>query len=365
MNNKKSVYRRVVVDLTAVAMNYRQLSERISPAECGAVVKADAYGLGVIEIARTLLNEGCSRFFVATAEEAIKLISVVANANVYVLEGLDEWQAEQCSKLRIWPVLNTLDQAQNWAQASSKRDEHHCCIHVDTGMNRLGMSEGEFLALCGDKKLLKRLNVDFVMTHLACSDDKNHPQNREQLKQFGRLRELLPGIKTSVVSSTGVFLDKPYHGEIARPGICLYGANPQSQDKFRMQETVQLQGRIIQIRNVTRDCAVGYGATATVTKGARLATVAMGYADGYHRSLSGKAFAMVASHRVPLVGRVSMDYLVLDVSEVPVELVNPGDWATLLGGGIDIDELAALAGTISYELLTGIGRRVIREYRRT
>ena len=356
--------RRVVIDLSALAQNFRQLSKRIAPAECGAVVKANAYGLGAVEVAQALAVESCKRFFVATADEAFELSAALPDLDVYVMEGLSACEIKEVGQRSIWPVLNTLEQVELWASAIDYDSTRRCCLHLDSGMNRLGMGESELSVVCADERVLDKLNIDFVMTHLACSDEANHPQNDTQLAIFDRLRRQLPSHRSSIVCSAGVFLSKQFYGDLARPGIALFGGNLHSDSNVKMKEVVKLQGRVLQIRLVERDGAVGYGATTQVKKGARLATIAMGYADGYHRSLGGKASAMIGTHQVPLIGRVSMDYVVLDVSTLAESEITVGDWATLIGGGIDIDILATQAGTISYELLTGLGRRVTRRYLR-
>ncbi|MDX1508181.1 MAG: alanine racemase [Woeseiaceae bacterium] len=351
--------RRVLIDLDALRDNYRVLQERAAPAECGAVVKSDAYGLGAIECSRALYAAGCRKFFVATLEEAVPLRDEFADIELYALEGLEPERRAEFVAARIWPVLNSLEQVRAWAGAG---DDAHCLVHIDSGMNRLGMTRAEVEALAADRDLLGALTVDYVITHLGCSDEPAHEQNVRQLERFDELRALLPPHKTSIASSPGVFLASEHHGDLARPGISLYGGRPDVGPGNPMREVAKVQGRIVQIREVEDDAYVGYGATEAVAAGSKLATIAFGYADGYPRSLSSKGRVRIGDYVAKVIGRVSMDVTVVDISDAREGSISVGDWATLIGDGIDLDDVAEAAGTISYELLNRIGRRVERVY---
>jgi len=343
----------VRIDLDALARNYRLLRERAAPAECGAVVKADAYGLGVERVARRL-REGCRRLFVATLAEARELRSVARDATIYVFEGAVEGGADLLAALGARPVLSSLEQLERW------RGRGPAALHLDTGMNRLGLGAADVAKVAARRELLAGLEL--VMTHLACADTPEHPLNREQLERFARLRRLLPPLPTSIGNSAGALLDAAHRGDVVRPGIALYGGNPFSERANAMQSVVTLTAPILQLREIGEPQPVGYGATYVASPPARLAIVGAGYADGYPRNLGNRAAAAVAGQRVPLVGRVSMDLLAVDVAALPREAVRVGDSVELIGPTVGLDEIATAAGTIGYEILTGLGRRPVREY---
>ena len=354
--------RRVLVDLEAVAANFRLLAARVQPAVCGAVVKTDAYGLGADRVGRALLDAGCRHFFVATVDEGLALRTVVDDAEIYLLEGPVEGVCDTMRLQRLWPVLNSAADARLWSHAADRNA--HAIVHIDTGMNRLGMDAGDITELIDDPAVLASFSVDYVMTQLACADEPDRDHNALQLARFDALRAQLPGVATSIANSPGVFAGKAFHGDLVRAGIALYGGNPQPGSANPMREVARVEGRVLQLRTLSSADSVGYGASARVGAGSRLATVAYGYGDGYPRSLGNAGSARVGSRTVPVIGRISMDYLTLDVTAVPEDEIAVGDWVTLIGGGLDLDAVAATAGTIGYELLTAIGSRVERIYLR-
>jgi alanine racemase len=342
------------IDLDALARNFRQLKSRAAPAECAAVVKADAYGLGLERVARRLLREGCRRLFVATLAEARELRAIATDADIYVFEGALDGGVDALVELNARPVLNTLAQVERW------RGHGRAALHVDTGMNRLGLSAAEVAVLVERRELLAGL--DLVMTHLACADEPSHPLNREQLRRFELLRAQLPPTPTSIGNSAGTLIDAAYRGDIVRPGIALYGGNPFSDRPNPMACVATLTAPILQLRDIERPETVGYGATYVASPPARLAVLGVGYADGYPRSLGNCGVAAVRGRRVPVVGRVSMDLMCVDVGALPRDDVRVGDVVELIGPTVGIDEVAAAAGTISYEVLTSLGRRPARDY---
>jgi alanine racemase len=344
------------IDLDALAHNYRLLRERAAPAECAAVVKADAYGLGVERVVRRLLREGCKRFFVATAAEARHVRAVTREAEVAVFEGALASTVLTLVELNARPVLNSMEQIERW------RGRGRALLHVDTGMNRLGLSSGEVGALAVRKDVLADLDLAFVMTHLACADEPEHPLNAEQLERFDRMRRQLPAARTSIGNSAGALLGAPYCGDLVRPGIALYGGNPFAERENPMEPVVVLTAPILQIREIGEPQPVGYGATYVASPPARIAVVGIGYADGYPRNLGNTGTAAVRGRRVPVVGRVSMDLISVDIGALPRSEVRVGDSVELIGPTVGVDEVAAAAGTISYEILTGLGRRLVREY---
>ncbi len=351
----------LVVDLDALARNYRRLANASRPAECAAVVKADAYGLGMGPVAKRLRSEGCRQFFVATAAEGVELRQQLPDATIHVLDGALSDTVELLVRSDLCPVLNSLQQLELWQPLARP-----ALLHVDTGMSRLGMCMDEVDVLRRDPSRLRGLRIDCLMTHLACADQPEHPLNREQLDRFARLRELLPGVPVSIGNSAGLFAAGDSRGDLVRPGIALYGGNPfvdHGDLPVTLDAVVNLRGRILQLREVVAPVTVGYGATHQAMPPARLAVVGVGYADGYRRSLGNRAHACVAGMRVPVVGRVSMDYLCVDVTALPAGAVHCGDHVDLIGNGVSLEELAQAAGTINYEILTGLGHRLQRVYK--
>ena len=342
------------VDLDALARNFGALRARAEPGECAAVVKANAYGLGVERVARRLEREGCRKFFVATFAEARELRGVLAGAEIYVFEGAVDGAVAALAELEVRPVLNTLEQVERW------QGRGPAALHLDSGMNRLGLGGADVAALVQRRELTAGLAL--VMTHLACADEPEHPQNREQLERFERLRARLPAAPTSIGNSAGTLLGGPLRGDVVRPGIALYGGNPFSERPNPMEAVVTLTAPILQLRDLDEPQPVGYGATYVASPPARLAVVGLGYADGYPRNLGNLGIAAVKGRRVPVVGRVSMDLVCVDVGALQRDAVRVGDRVELIGPTVGLDEVAAAAGTISYEILTGLGSRITREY---
>jgi alanine racemase len=344
------------IDLDALARNFRLLRDRAAPAECSAVVKANAYGLGVQRVVRRLLREGCERFFVATVAEAREVRALAPSAEIGVFEGARASTVADLAELGARPVLNSLEQAELW------RGRGRALLHIDTGMNRLGFSAGDVVALAIRKDVLADLAIDFVMTHLACADEPDHPLNADQLVVFDRLRRQLPSAPTSIGNSAGTLLGDAYRGDLVRPGIALYGGNPFNDRPNPMECVATLTAPVLQLRDIGEPQTVGYGATYLAAPPARLAVVGIGYADGYPRSLGNAGTVAINGRRVPVVGRVSMDLICVDVSALSRDHVRIGDLVELIGPTVGVDEVAAAAGTISYEILTGLGNRPARLY---
>ena len=356
----------LTIDLDAIVRNYRMLGERVAPAGCAAVVKADAYGLGAERVAPALAAAGCARFFVADLNEGLGLRKLLPDADIAVFYGPAKGEVELFAHAELCPVLNEPDQIERWRQAGGETALPPAWLHVDTGMNRLGLSASETARLVEEPDRLKGIALAGMISHLACADDPDHPMNAEQKTRFRAAHELLSTaigpLETSFANSSGIFLGVDYHGDLARPGAALYGVNPTPNLSNSMEQVFQLQGKIVQLREIDRDGTVGYGATRRVTRGERIATVAVGYADGYLRSLSDRAAGFIGPTRIPLVGRVSMDLLSFDVSALPPADAAPGTLVTLIGAEHPVDNLAAEAGTIGYEILTALGARYARRY---
>jgi len=346
---------RLTVDLDALAANWRALARRAAPAECAGVVKADAYGLGMAPVARALAGAGCRRFFVAHPEEGAALRQVLAGAEIYVLHGLRPGAAAAYLALGLLPVLSEAGELEAWrAHARTLGRPLPAALQLDSGMTRLGLDPATAL------DDLAGVEVRLLMSHLACADERENPANERQRAAFAAAAVRLPGVPRSLAASSGIFLGDGYLFELVRPGIAVYGGNPTPGAANPMRPAVRLEARILQVHDIAAACAVGYGATFTAPAGSRIATVAAGYADGILRRQGGRGRATVADREVPVVGRVSMDLLALDVSGLPE--VRPGDMAVLLSERVTIDDMAAAADTVGYEILTRLGRRAARVY---
>lgn len=366
---------RMTVDLDALAANWRLLAERSGKAETAAMLKADAYGLGADHVADALAVAGCATFFVATVEEGIRLRRAVPGCDIFVIGGVSDMHAAAaCAESRLVPVLNTMDEIANWAGYWRKRGSRRpCAIHVDTGMNRLGLPVDEALAFAVENDRSHAVTPILLMSHLACADETEHAMNRRQLESFQRLCAVFQGIDSSLSNSAGIFLGPDYHFDLTRPGISIYGGAAQIGRDNPMRPVVTVEARIAQIRHAKAGETVSYGATVTLQRNTRIAVVAAGYADGYHRAGSGHGVALreartagghgiIGGHKVPVLGRVTMDLTMFDVTDMPEDDVRVGDWMELLGANIGVDEVAAAAGTVSYEVLTSLGNRYYRRY---
>lgn len=354
----------LTVDLAALAGNWRLLAARSGSAECAAVVKSDAYGIGVTQAAPALAAAGCGTFFIATAEEGAELRGILGPVpNILAFNGPMEGTAADLLAHSIVPVLNDLGQIGVWTGAARSAGLRlAAALHVDTGMNRLGLPPEEVAVLGSEPERLDGIEVVLVMSHLACAEQPDNPKNEDQLLSFLRLKGALAAAPASLANSSGIFLGAQTHFEMVRPGAALYGVNPTPLKANPMAEVVHLQGKILQVRQIDSPQSVGYGAAFLADSPRRIATVALGYADGYFRSLGGRGAGMLGGTRVPLAGRVSMDLLTLDVTDAPPEQAKPGSWISLIGGGIPLDEVASAAGTIGYEILTALGPRYRRVY---
>lgn len=354
------------IDRRAIVQNYKTLCERAPRAKIAAVVKANAYGLGMAQIAPKLYEEGCRLFIVANEDEAFSLREVLPDlaTPIWVLCGFDEKTQGDASRLNIIPVLNSLpdiEKAVEWSRHASRKVS--ACIHIDTGMNRLGLSSREVEALKNSRKgLLEGIDVQSWISHFVCSEDFDSELTTVQRGRFLSALEGLPEAPKSLCNSSGLFWGADYHFDIARPGIALYGGNPTPGRPNPMANVVELFAPIVQIHEAAEGETVGYNATYRCDKATRIATIPVGYADGYHRTLSNKGFAIVAGRKVPVIGRISMDLITLDVSDVPEQQVSVGDKAILIGHGLPVDEVSQHGGTISYEMLTSLGSRFDRIY---
>lgn len=368
MTERRAAGAILTIDLDALAANWRLLADRLAPTgtECAGVVKADGYGLGVAPVARTLHAAGCRTFYVAQIAEGATLRAALAQrqADIYVLGGLFAGCSDLLAAHRLAPVLSTPEQVAEWRTlpAEQRKAMPRPALHLDTGMRRLGLTVAEAEALLADAQALADIDPALLVTHFACSDEPGHPLNDEQTAIYGRLRALAPRVPASYSNSSGIFLGDVPQFEQARPGVALYGVNPTPGRPNPMRTVVRLEAPILQVRRIDAAESVGYGATHCLAAGSRAATVGVGYADGFPRSLSNRGYGVLGGVRVPIVGRVSMDLTVFDVTHVPAGEARPGAMIELIGPNMPLDEVAAHADTIGYELLTQLGRRYHRVY---
>ena len=358
----------LTVDLDAIVANWRKLEKTAGPAECAGVIKADAYGCGAEPVARALAAAGCKIFFVATLDEARVVRAAVPQAAIYVLNGFFQNCGEAYAKIDVRPVIGDLNELAEWDVFCRRSGwTGGAAIHIDTGMNRLG------LTLTEAQGIVPRINagdhgITLVMSHLACAETLNHPLNGKQVATFREIASLYSGVPASLANSSGIFLGSQFQFDLVRPGAALYGVNPTPEADNPMQPVVDLKARIVQTRNVERGEGVGYGGTWTARRPTRLAIVSAGYADGYFRAASSNdgtrgAEVVVAGKRCPIAGRVSMDLIAIDVTDLPNTAARRGHMVTLIGEGITVDELAHYFGTIGYEVLTSLSRRYARIYK--
>ncbi len=341
----------LTIDLNVIRDNYARLCAELGGTPCSVVVKADAYGLGVEPVSQALWEEGARTFFVAQIEEGIELRQILPDADIHILVGCLPGAEEIFAQYNLVPVLNTLEQIKRW------NNRGPCDLQIDTGMTRLGVPLTQL------EEILQHLDVhliDVLMSHLACADDKDHPLTQAQIDAFSTVKLAFPHKRASLANSAGIFFSEEAHFDLGRPGCALYGINPTPHQENPMGNPVRLQGKIVQIHEIDTQMSVGYGATYKLRPGQKLATVALGYADGYLRSLSSKGLVYIGDIAVPVVGRVSMDVISIDVSGVEVE---EGQLVDVIGPHNPPDRIAEAAGTIGYEVLTNLGGRYLNVYK--
>tara|TARA_A100001037_G_scaffold299904_1_gene326445 strand:+ start:392 stop:1534 length:1143 start_codon:yes stop_codon:yes gene_type:complete len=361
----------LIVDLDAIADNFRLIRDRCPSARVGASVKANAYGLGVGPVTRTLAAAGCESFFVATLAEGVYLRKIGCDAEIIVLNGPEPGTGSIFRDARLTATLNSLAQIQTWA-AEATLGHTPAWLHVDTGMNRLGLGADDVDAILAAPERISSLAIVGILSHLACADHPGHPMNAAQRTAFDavrdRLEPLTGPVAASLANSPGVFLGPDFHYGLVRPGAALYGIRPLMDGPNPMNQVIDIYTKILQLRNVDTPMTVGYGAAHQVTSPRRIATLAAGYADGYPRAATARMegnsmCAFIDGQAAPLVGRVSMDLITIDVTEIPVELCQPGQIVELMGPHVQVDEVADVSGTIAYEVLSRLGARLHVDYR--
>ncbi len=352
------------INLTKIKNNFlkmKSMTQNGTSVSC--VVKANAYGLGMKQAATALYQAGCRDFCVAYLEEGTKLREYVSESNIYVFNGIQKDGLEEAHRQNLIPVLNDLYQIELWNSYASKINKTlPAIIHVDTGMGRLGLTESNVYRVSDNQDFTSYLDIKYIMSHLACADDPAHPANMQQLNMLKQYSSLFPDIKLSFANSAGIMLGSQYHFDMVRPGCSLYGINPIPSLATPVEQVAKLMAEVVQIRNIEKDQGISYSSKHTAKKGDKVATLLCGYADGYLRSLTGKAFAYFDGMRLPVIGTVTMDLIMIDISKVPESKLQSMNYVELLGDNITVDELAKSAGTIGYEVLTSLGNRFKREY---
>lgn len=352
----------LTIDLGAIRQNYRRLKARLGGARCAGVVKADGYGLGAAQVAAALAREGCDIFFVALLSEGIALRrSLGPVPAIHVLNGIAPGAEAEAAAAGLAAVINSVEQLVAWRTAARRTGRKlPAAIQVDSGMSRLGMAAVEVAVVAGDPQAFEGIDVTLAMSHLACADEPAHPANERQRLEFERLRKMLPKAPASLANSSGIFLGSRFHYDLARPGAALYGINPTPAEPNPLLPVVRLQAKVVQTRILEAGAGVGYGHTFHTPAPLAAATISFGYADGWHRRAASAAW--FEGVRLPFLGRVSMDSIILDISALPPGRLKAGDLVELIGPSQTVDQAAGHAGTIGYEILTSLGHRFHRRY---
>lgn len=363
---------RLTVDLGALADNWREMARRSGSARTAAVVKADAYGLGLEDCGATLYEAGVRDFFVAVVQEGVTLRAYAPDARIFVLSGIWPGQERMFFENDLVPVIASEEQLAFWMGVIAEYGDYPCALQVDTGFNRLGLPMQDALALAEDVSRPASFSPVLVLSHLHSGDTPSAASNKAQLESFRQVSAAFEGIESSLSASAGIFLGPEYHFDLTRPGIALYGGEAVNGMK-PLRPVATAEARVVQIRDAWAGGTVSYGATHQLERASRLAIASVGYADGYLRSLSGSGiplrtggiaggFGFIAGHRVPVIGRITMDLTIFDVTDVPDGAVRSGDYIELFGPNMPVDEVARAAGTIGYEMLTSLGLRHERRY---
>jgi alanine racemase len=337
------------IDTKAIAHNYRILKQQLPYSICGGVLKADAYGFGINAVAPVLMGEGCQHFFVAHIDEGIFLRNLLKEPIIYVLSGLLPNTEKYFIEHSLTPILNDVEMVRNWTTEAQRQNKKlPCALHVDTGMRRNGFDRVDLNRLFKSPELLDAFNIHFIMSHLVSSHTPHDPLNDQQKELFNAIRQQLPQTKASLADTGGIYLDPAFHYDVIRTGKGLFGLYAPPKDHPPLQSCLRFLGRILQVRTAYKGESVGYGATHTLTRNSKLATIGVGFADGYDLRLSNNAFAAFQQLKAPIIGRISMDYTVVDVTDIPESLCYVGGWAELVNQDITLDTLAHSTGIRGY-----------------
>ena len=350
----------LTISLDAISANYKRIQHQTS-AVVAATVKADAYGTGAGEVFKTLRKEGCADFFVATPDEAAELRALDKAANIFILGGLLKGAEDFLIKNNTVPVLNSFEEIVRYAGFANTR-KLPAILHFDTGMNRLGLGGDETKKLMDDPSILAPFDLKLIMSHFACSDEKDNPMNDAQAATFSGIAAHFRNVPKSLCNSSAIFRNPDWHYDMVRPGYALYGGNPLPETTNPLRSVVTLEAKILQIRTAKKGETAGYGATHIFERDTTLATIACGYADGFLRGGGNKAKLYCNGQACPIRGRVSMDLIIIDIGDIKGKPPQAGDLIEILGPHQSVDALAEDCGTIGYEILTSLGSRYRRVY---
>ncbi|MBB4077056.1 alanine racemase [Bartonella fuyuanensis] len=346
------------IDVSAIVANYITLAKRVAPTECSAVIKANAYGLGAHKIAPALYQAGCRTFFVAQIREALQLKSILSsNVTIALLNGLPHLGEEFVAQSGIVPVLNSWNAIENWQKICQKKDKKlPAIVQIDTYMNRLGLDQKDLQKLIKQPTIFEKAEVKYILSHLANGENDTHPSNYAQLTSFKTTLAQLPTCKASFANSGGIFLGSDFYFDLVRPGIALYGIEPQGKHTSLLKPVLKLEAQVIQSRVVDAGESVGYGESFITNRSSTLATISIGYADGWFRTLSNKGAVYFNGHKLPMVGRVSMDSIIVDTTDL-AQKPQTGDWVELIGPHQTLEKISIDANTLPNEILTSLGPR--------
>lgn len=357
----------LTIDLSAILANWCCINNQLGGhASAAAVIKANAYGLGAEQVGPMLYGAGCREFFVATFEEALAAREYLEpDARIYVLGGVRPGAERMFVQHALSPVLHTAEDIRRWVAIVKETTlPPPCAVKINTGMTRLGLEVQEWLAFLTAADDLQALSPALVMSHLACAEEPDHPLNHQQLHQFQTVvaatRPLLPAARFSLANSSGVYLGDAWHFDLVRPGAALYGINPQPSKPSPLKPVVHLALPVLQVRELRSNVSIGYGASAQASAPTRLAVAAGGYADGLHRTIGRAGFGMIDQHRVPVVGRISMDATIFDVSAANLE--DEDKMIVVLNNELTVDGWTERTGALGYDILTSLGYRYQRRY---
>ena len=354
------------IDLKSICHNFKKIKKKVSK-NCivAATVKANAYGLGVKQVSKSLIKHKCKDFFVATLMEGIELRSYNKSVHIYILNGLDSGKCSIYKKHKLTPVLNSIKQIKEYEIYQSKiKKSMDAIIHFDTGMSRLGLDEDETKKLIDNKNnILKKTNIKYIMSHLACGDDPKSKKNNKQLKIFKKISKSFKDNKITLANSAGILLGKNFHFDMVRPGISLYGGSAQKNQKITYKHVIKLTSKLIQIRQIKKGSTVGYGATYKAKQKMIIGTISLGYADGLNRLFSNNMKCYYKNKQINLIGRVSMDLVTLDLSKFPLEDIQINNRIEIINDKNNINQICMNIGTIPYEILTSLGHRYSRKYK--
>jgi alanine racemase len=352
------------INVANIVKNYKLVKDAVGEAtNVAAVVKSDCYGLGVKKIVPELAKAGCNEFYVANVDEGIALRDVLKSERIFVLHGINKGEERYFLKHNLIPVLNNEHQVEIWeASAKALKEKLPASLNIDTGMTRLGMSLDQFEQIINDLKNKSLLDIIYIKTHLACANETSNKMNEDQFDKFKIIIKKYPGYKYSFANSPGFILGEKYWYDQVRVGAMLYGINPSDNKNFTVNPVVEVTSKIIKIYDITKEGTIGYGASYHLKPGMAIATMPVGYADGYFRSLSNKGHCYINGIKTPIIGNISMDLTTIDITNVPKRLRQIGQEIELIGKNISLETIASIANTISYEVLTSLGNRYRREY---